>query len=290
MAFLDIRQRTGYLFLAIMFGHVILISTQVTSSRGLPLAEEVVFGAFAEVQRAATSSFLAARGAYGNYLDLRGVREENQRLKTEMAELRVRLQQESTTAAQTRNLQSLLGLKGRAPLVTVAANVIAGAASPDFRTMTIDLGTRGGITDDMTVLAPGGLVGRVIGAGTFASKIQLIIDRNAAAGVLDERSRAQGIVIGTGTDTLQLTYLAGTADVQVGDALTTSGIDGLYPKGLSVGRVEVVERRAGEYSLVRVRPSVDFSSLENVLVATGVAETPRVDVVTAAPPAAEGAR
>jgi rod shape-determining protein MreC len=249
-----------------------------------------MFGAIAEVQRAATSSFVAARGAYSHYLDLRGVREENQRLKTEMAELRVRLQQESTTAAQTRTLQSLLGLKERAPLVTLAANVIAGAASPDFRTMTIDVGTHGGVNDNMSVLAPGGLVGRVIGAGTFASKIQLLIDRNAAAGVLDERSRAQGIVIGTGTDMLQLTYLAGTADVQVGDTLTTSGIDGLYPKGLSVGRVEAVERRAGEYNVVRVRPSVDFSSLENVLVVTGVAEPPRVDVVTAAPPGAQDAR
>jgi rod shape-determining protein MreC len=284
MALLDIRQRTGYLFLAVMLGHVVLISTQVTSQRGVPLAEEVVFGAFAEVQRVATTSYGGVRALFQEYVGLRGVRQENERLKAEVADLRVRLQQESHTASQTRTLQALLALRERTPFATVAASVIAGGASPDFRTMTIDVGTRSGLVDNMAVIAPGGVVGRVIGAGAFATKIQLLIDRNAAAGVLDDRSRAQGIVVGTGTDFLQLTYVAGTADVQVGDTLSTSGIDGLYPKGLAVGRVESVERRAGEYSVVRVRPAVDFSSLENVLVITG-ATAPGVDVAATAVPA-----
>ncbi len=268
MSILDIRQRTGYLFLAVTVGHVILISTQVTSQRGVPLLEELVFGAFAEVQRTATAVFTGVRDSYREYLALQDVRDDNERLRTEVAQLRIRLQQEQETASRTRTLQDLLQLQQTAAPDSRAATVIAGGASPDFRTITIDIGTRAGVATDMAVVTPAGVVGRVIRAGTFASKVQLLIDRNAAAGVIDARSRAQGVVVGTGTNTLELTYVEGTADVKTGDTIVTSGIDGLYPKGFVVGQVESIERSAGEYSLVRVRPSVDFSSLENVLVVT----------------------
>jgi rod shape-determining protein MreC len=268
MSLLDIRQRTGYLFLAVTLAHVILISTQVTTQRGVPLLEELVFGSFAEVQRVATGVFSGVRGSYNEYLALQDVRTENERLKTELAQLRIRLQQEQAAASQTRTLQQLLELRAQTPLQTVAATVIGGSASPDFRTITIDIGSRAGLANDMAVVAPEGVVGRVIRAGSLASKVQLLIDRNAAAGVIDERSRVQGVVIGTGTTDLELTYLSGTADVKAGDALITSGIDGLYPKGFMVGRVESIERAAGEFRLVRVRPSVDFLSLESVLVVT----------------------
>ncbi len=268
MSILDIRQRTGYLFLAVTLGHVILISTQVTSQRGIPLFEELVFGAFAEVQRVSTALVGGVSNGYTDYVALQDVRADNERLRTELAQIQIRLQQEQEAASQTRTLQGLLGLRQRIPSETVAANVIGGGASPDFRTITIDIGTHAGLANDMAVVAPGGVVGRVIRAGALASKVQLLIDRNAAAGVVDERSRAQGIIVGMGTGELQLTYLSGTADVKAGDTVVTSGIDGLYPRGFVVGQVESVQRGAGEFSMVRVRPSVDFSSLEHVLVVT----------------------
>ena len=82
----------------------------------------------------------------------------------------------------------------------MAAGVIAGSASPDFRTLTIDKGTTDGLRANMAVIAPSGVVGRVVTPGARAAKVQLLIDRNAAAGVLVERSRAQGVVEGTGGD------------------------------------------------------------------------------------------
>ena len=99
-----------------------------------------------------------------------------------------------------------------------------------------------------------------------ASKLQLLIDRNAAAGAIVERSRAQGVVVGTGTDQLRLDYVSGTADVQVGDRVVTSGIDGIYPKGFVIGQIESIQRGAGAFSAIVVRPAVDFSGLESVLV------------------------
>jgi rod shape-determining protein MreC len=117
----------------------------------------------------------------------------------------------------------------------------------------------------MAVIAPSGVVGRIITPGAHAAKVQLIIDRNAAAGTLVERSRDQGVAVGTGTD-LRLNYVSGTADVTVGDVIVTSGIDGIYPKGFVVGQIESVERGGGAFGVIAVRPAVDFSSLEGVLV------------------------
>jgi rod shape-determining protein MreC len=98
-----------------------------------------------------------------------------------------------------------------------------------------------------------------------AAKVQLLIDRNAAAGALVERSRAQGVAVGTG-GVLRLDYVSGTADVRVGDTVVTSGIDGIYPKGFVVGQIESVERGQGVFGAIAVRPAVDFSSLEAVLI------------------------
>jgi rod shape-determining protein MreC len=109
-------------------------------------------------------------------------------------------------------------------------------------------------------------VGRVIVPAAHAAKIQLLIDRNAAAGALIERTRAQGVATGWGENLLRLEYVSGSAELAVGDTVVTSGIDGVYPKGFVIGRIEKIERSGGAYSNVTVRPAVDFSSLEEVLV------------------------
>ena len=139
-------------------------------------------------------------------------------------------------------------------------------ASPEFRTMTIDKGTSDRLLTDMAVMSPAGVVGRVILPSRRASKVQLLIDRNAAAGAVIERTRAQGVVVGGGTDPLRMEYVPGTADVKAGDLVVTSGIDGIYPKGFVIGTVESVERGPGTYHEITVRPAVDFSRLEEVLV------------------------
>jgi rod shape-determining protein MreC len=99
-----------------------------------------------------------------------------------------------------------------------------------------------------------------------SSKVQLLIDRNAAAGAIIERTRAQGVVVGVGDDRLRLEYVSEVADVVTGDVVVTSGIDGIYPKGFIIGSVESVERSGGAYKRITIKPAVDFTSLEEVLV------------------------
>jgi rod shape-determining protein MreC len=116
------------------------------------------------------------------------------------------------------------------------------------------------------VISPAGVVGRLILPNARASQVQLLIDRSAAAGALVERTRTQGVVVGFGDGTLRLQYVPGTSDVKTGDLVVTSGIDGIYPKGFVIGTIETVERGLGTYHEITVRPAVDSSRLEEVLV------------------------
>jgi rod shape-determining protein MreC len=268
VALLDIRQRAGYLFLAVLLGHVILISAQVNSKSGVPVLETVTFGFFAEVQRGTSSVFGRVSRAWSGYVALRHVRAENDLLRRQLSEAQIALQEQRALADRSRGLEQLLQLRDRTNLRTAGAEIIASGASSEFKTVTIDKGSRHGLRPDMAVIAPSGIVGRIVVPSVNAAKVQLLIDSQAAAGAIIERreSRAQGLVVGTGKDLLRMDHVSEVADVAVGDTVVTSGIEGIYPKGFVIGRVEVVEKKGPAYSMILVRPAVDFSSLEEVLV------------------------
>jgi rod shape-determining protein MreC len=266
VALLDFRQRAGYLFLALLLGHVLLISTQVSSRPGASVLEAATFGVFAEVQRSVSAVVSSVRRVWAGYVGLRSLKAENDELKRQLTTAQISLQEQRALADRTRGLQRLLDLRDRSNLNTVPADIIAGGATPDFRTMTIDKGTRDGVRPDMAVIASSGVVGRVVVPSTRAAKVQMLIDRNAAAGAIVERSRAQGVVVGRGDDRLQMEYVPEVADVAVGDTVVTSGIDGIYPKGFVIGRVETIEKNGAAYKRILVRPAVDFVGLEEVLV------------------------
>src|SRR3954468_7351968 len=231
MAILDIRRRSGYLFLAVMLGHVILISAQVNSRSGVPVLESVTFGVFAEAQRGLSTGVSGIRRGWNRYVWLRGVEAQNADLRRQLDDIRVQNQEQHALADRARHLEELLALRDRSNLQTAAAEVIASSASPDFRTLTIDKGTNHGFRYYMWVIAAAGAVGRIVVPSPGAAKVQLLIDRNAAAGALVERSRAQGVALGGGDERLRLEYVSEASDVVVGDEVVTSGIDGIYPKG-----------------------------------------------------------
>jgi rod shape-determining protein MreC len=268
VALLDIRQRSGYLFLAVILGHILLISAQVNSRSGVPVLEAVTFGIFSEVQRGVTTGLSGVRRVWGAYVGLRQTQTENEELKRQLAEAQIALQAQRALADRAHGLEKLLELKDRVTLQTTAAEIIGAAASLEFRTVTIDKGTRDGLRPDMPIISPAGVVGRVVIPSARSAKVQLLVDRNAAAGALIERSRAQGVVVGIGEDRLRLENVSEAADIVVGDTIVTSGIEGIYPKGFVIGRVDVVEKSGPAYKRITVKPAVDFSSLEEVLVVT----------------------
>lgn len=267
---LDIKQRTGYVFLAVMLAQVLLVSAQVQTRTGMPVIEAVSFGAFSRVQGATSSAVRSVRDVWTNYASLRGARDENAALKQQLAELEIRLQEQRALAARSAQLQTLLELKQTSGLPTLAAEIIGGNpnARSGVREVTIDRGSADGVQANMAVMAPKGIVGRVIGRpSAHASRVQLLLDRQAAAGAITERTRVGGMVAVADADGgLVMDLVPNLQDVKPGDLVVTSGIEGIYPKGYAIGWVESVEQGAGLYKDIKVRSAVDFGSLEEVLV------------------------
>ncbi len=281
---LDIRQRTGYLFLALLIGHVILISAQVQSKAGVPVLEAVTFGGFSRVQGSLASMIHGVRNAWSSYIGLRHVRADNESLRQTVADLEVRLQEQRALAAEAVRLQSLLDLRTRTSLPTLAAEVIAGNPNPGSMTVTIDRGTADGVQADMAVIGPTGIIGRIVGQpAAHAARVQLLIDPNAAAGAVTERTRAGGMVVGSkGDPPLTMELVSNLADVQPGDIVVASGVDGIYPKGFAIGKVATSERGSQLYRTITVRPLVDFSSIDRVLVVLVPARPATPDVASPA--------
>ncbi len=265
---LDIRKRLGWLFLSVMIAQVILVSWQVQTKSGVRVLSAVAFETFSRVQFGTAAVVNGVRGTWTNYVELRHVRADNADLRRRVADLEVRLQQEHALAARAEQLQELMNLKTQATLPTLAAEVIAGNPDPAMRTVTINRGSADGVIANMAVIAPRGIVGRVIEpVGRHAARVQLIVDRNAAAGALSERTRAGGMIAGAEANPpLRMDLVSNFADVKAGDNIVASGVDGIYPKGYLIGQVERSDRGGGLYRNITVQPAVDFSSLEEVLV------------------------
>jgi rod shape-determining protein MreC len=266
---LDIRRRTGYLFLAVVLLQVILISWQVTTSTGARLLNTIMFGIVSQVQLGAARVFTTVRGGWDGYFALRGTYEENQRLKQQVADLELSLQQQQALARRGAELEELLELRSQTSLRTMAATVIALDTTGGFQTVTLDRGSQSGLRQNMAVISSRGIVGRIVDQppSLYASKVQLIIDRSAGIGAVVERTNAGGVVVGQDEDPkLRMDFVSNLADVKVGDRIISSGLDGIYPRGFAIGVVEKVANGAKLYKDIHIRPIVDFTALQNVLV------------------------
>ncbi len=261
------HRRTLFLLAVLCLGHVLLISAQVQSKAGLPLWESVAFGTFAKAQSGTASVSDGVRGLWSHYIALRGVAVENEALRGQVLDLQGQLQQEQAVASSARTLEDTLKLQQSVTAPTLAARVIAGSPAPGTLTVTIDRGSGDGVEADMAVIAGSGVVGRVINQpAPHAAQVQLLISRSAAAAVTLERTGAGGLVVGGASDLmLSMDYVSNQADIQIGERVTTSGQDGIYPAGFLVGFVQRSEK-GSSYRQVKVRPAVDFSHIELVLV------------------------
>lgn len=265
-----IRRQTLSLLVIICLGHVLLISAQVQSKSGLPVVESVAFGVFSRAQSLLAGAADGVSGVWTNYFALRGAARENARLQERLLEAEARFQEQQALANRARSLEDALSLRQSLTVPTLSARVIAGNPSPGSLTVTIDRGTDDGVMADMAVLGARGVVGRVImPIAKRAATVQLLTDRLAGVAVTFERSNAGGMVVGgEGDPPFRTEFVPASADIQAGERVTTSGQDGIFPQGFLVGTVDRVNRSgSGEREIV-VRPAVDFSHIDIVLVVT----------------------
>lgn len=196
------------------------------------------------------------------------IRRENERLKDELAEARAAVARQASLEARYEQLVKLLGLQEALDPPTAAALVIGSGVSNFEWTITIDAGTEDGVGVGSPVLAAAGLVGRVVEAGPTSSLVQLIIDPDSRVAARLASSRETGLLVGQGEDDLQMRGVDPATEVAAGEPVETAGYQGgLYPPGIPIGVVSrVVENPAALEKFVTVRPAVDFSTLEVVLV------------------------
>jgi rod shape-determining protein MreC len=260
-------RRTFALFVVLSLLHVILISSQVQSRSGVPLIQAAAFGVFASVQHLTSGVADMGRSFWSNYVALQGVAAENDALERKVLELEGIVQAQAAIVSQTRELEDILRLQQSLVAPTLAARVIAGSPAPGADMITIDRGSADGVEVDMAVLGHLGVVGRVLRTTSSAAQVQLLIGRNAAAAAFTGLSLATGIVQGgAGNPPLELQYVDVLKDVRVGEHVYTSGIDGIFPRGFLIGTVERAVKGSGVYSDLAVRPAVDFTRLDVVLV------------------------
>ncbi|NUM87836.1 MAG: rod shape-determining protein MreC [Bdellovibrionales bacterium] len=168
----------------------------------------------------------------------------------------------------------------------IVARVIAQDVSTEFRMIRINKGTRHGVTTGMSAVALEGVVGRVFRAGDDYADVLTLLDSSSAVDSIVQRTRVRGIAEGLGESNLALKYLRRTDDVQEGDVVVSSGIGGIFPKGLLVGRVASVKKKSyGISQEVELVPSVEFSRLEEVT----VVEPPKMPAPPPAPSAPKSA-
>jgi rod shape-determining protein MreC len=269
-------RRSRLLLAGLVVAHLVAISRQVDDAGGTSLLNRAVYAALSPLQAGVAAAVRGVRGVWFSYVDLRHVRGQNADLQGRLREAETRLMERRRDAEEAARLRELMELRQILPHDTLVAQVIVRDAVQWFRILKIDKGANQGVTRDAAVISPNGVVGRVIRVGPNAAQVQLLLDQQSGVGARIERSRVTGVVSGqvsrqsatpdASAGDLVMKFVPMLADVVEGDVVVTSGLEGMFPPGLVIGRVRSVVRGSGLFKDVRVAASADFDRLEEVLV------------------------
>jgi len=257
-------QITLFLFILIP---IIAIDTSTRAPRDYRFYDRWIIRLTSPVQTAIQWSLDRTFNGIQNYLFLLGTRRENLLLLDHNRKLLNEIASLKETQQENKRLRDLLGFQEKSEIQSVVARVIGRDVSTEYRAIRLNRGENAGLQKDMAVVTSEGVVGRILRTTAETADVVTVMDTLSAIDAIDERSRARGIVEGL-TDTLcQLRFALRTDDIAVNDILISSGIGGIFPKGVPVGLVTKVTRQPyGITQVIEVKPAVDFSKLEEVLV------------------------
>jgi len=260
------ERRPLFLLVLILASLLILMSHQVRTRRGNTLLEDGLLNLSAPLAKGSSGAVGFLSGFWQGYVDLRGARRENLALRERMGQLEEMGREGEEFRRENLRLRDLLELRKNEEIASLAAEVISLGTTSQARTALLNRGSRDKVKRDMPVIGRKGVVGRIIAVGTGISKVQLIIDPNSGVAGVFQRTRAQGMVVGVGDRGCRMDYVSDLEDVAVGDVVITSGLDEIYPKGLTIGVVSSVEEGDQLTKNISIRPEVDFHQLEEVVV------------------------
>lgn len=246
---------------------LIFYSLNIPHKRSANFVERAVMMVFVPVMKPAARVSGFIEDVWDNYLNLVGVRQENLRMREEMKGLNARIIAAGETVLANQRLEKLLVMKNSIKAPSLTVSVVGEDLSSWFRTVVIDQGSSSGIAEGMPVVAADGVVGQVVKVASTTSRVLLLTDHTSGIAATIQRSRARGVVKGKSEGLCSLEFTTREEDIKVGDIVITSGIGGVFLKGIPIGEVTMVKR--GEYGIfqtVIIRPLVNISHLEEALV------------------------
>ena len=221
------------------------------------------------IQSPVTSVGSGITGFFQSISSLRSAATENDILKQKVQELEVQIKQKEELTAENERLKSLLQLKEQTDYKVLTARIIGRDTSAWFDSSIINRGSLDGVKLNMAIVTDGGLVGRVTAVSPLTAQVDLITkDKSGLGGVVGEigSSNALGVISGTGKkEILEMRYVPGTVQVNVGDKVYTTGQDGIFPAGLKIGEIaEIRPNSASVAQQIFVRPSAKLNSMQEV--------------------------
>jgi rod shape-determining protein MreC len=265
------QHKAPWILAALLLSQVVLMSTYAKH----PDSEQSVLRTWimtplSVVEKAANTVLGAITGTMSSYVSLRGARAENMELREKVDQLTAERNEAFERAAELDRLRTQLALPARANYRSLSANIISRDASTWFRRLTIDRGKLDGVKQDMPVTTAGGIVGRVISVGPNYATVQVITDKQAGLGAMLQESRVMGEVRGLETSEsgrCELKNIPTSEHVQEGEAVVTTGLDRIYPKGLLIGTVERIEIDPNApWHKIIIKLAAPVDRLEHVLV------------------------
>lgn len=257
--------RPFFILLAVLLAQLLLLSLQITRNHNVRLIQIWAVAVFDPFERSLKGIIEPTTRAWRTYSGLFRAQAENQDLRGELAVTRSQLHEVAERAAESDRLRQLLDFRATLPYQTLAAEVIAASPGTNSNAIIIDKGADYGLTPDLAVVTPAGVVGKIISVFRHSSQVLLITDPSSGVGSLLDRTRAQGVLKGAGNNSCQMDYVMNEESVSPGDSIVTSGLDQIYPKGIPVGTVLKVAE-GNIYKQITVRPASALDSLEAVLV------------------------
>lgn len=266
------RHRSFFTLLAVVAAQVLLLSFQITRNNHVRLIRYWAVEVFDPLERSLGGLMNVSSNAYKTYRHLWRAEQENQELHLQLVAAKEQIQRLGEQAGEAQRLRALLDFKNQWAFQTVAAEVIFSSpgditSSPgeSSNAIFIDKGSDSGLTSDLAVITPEGVVGKILAVFPHSAQVLLITDRSSGVGVTLAQSRVQGILKGGSNGLCDLHYIMNEEAVSRGESLVTSGLDRVYPKGLPVGTVVNVGD-GNIYKSIAAKPSVDLNRLEMVLV------------------------
>lgn len=272
MNFLNINFKKAILILLMAALPLISINMEQKKSQESWFAQPLSFLADG-FQSLFSGLSLGVRGTTAEYLNLINIKKDNTKLRQELAEIKTRLSLFDESQIEIARLRSLLDFQKNTKMELMPAQVIGRDLLPDHKTITINKGTQHGLKHLQAVVTVSGAVGYVFRPTEHTSHVMLISDRYSVFDAMIQKTRARGIIEGTGKDGGILQYIDRTQDLKPGDIIVTGGLDNIFPKGFPLAVVENVERKTKSATLiVHVRPTVEANKIEEVFVVFDAAQ------------------